>query len=294
MLVDYIFKNSDFDYVLTGNISSDFIEGRFGWYRQLCGANYYNSVLQMLQAEKRIRLRSLINMGFNLKNIHKLFEDNDNGALLVHDVCKLVDSIPENCFEQLLADADQAIVYSLSGYAAKNIIKNVKNCTGCIDLLSPGKASLTPVFDTDEENNENEIEAKEEFLRLITRGGLIKPSDALFVACCHSWSLYQSIVNNDNSKNVLLASHNSRETFIEVLIQKLDQNESSRKLLEIKCQKTHYFKDHIKKAGQTMFNLFAKNLINDRNSAIHQTRKRIIKDPKSSTNSRKLKKISSN
>ena len=248
----------------------------------------------MLQAEKRIRLRSLINMGFNLKNIQKLFKDNDNGALLVNDVCKLVDSIPENCFEQLLADADQAIVYSLSGYAAKNIIKNVKNCTGCIDLLSPGKALLTPVFDTDKENNENEIEAKEEFLRLITRGGLIKPSDALFVACCHSWSLYQSIVNNDNSKNVLLASHNSRETFIEVLIQKLDQNESSRKLLEIKCQKTHYFKDHIKKAGQTMFNLFAKNLINDRNSAVHQTRKRIIKDQKSSTNSRKLKKISSN
>ena len=122
LLVDYIFKNPDFDYVLTGNISSDFIEGRFGWYRQLCGANYYNSVLQMLQAEKRIRLRSLINMGFNLKNIHELFEDNDNGALLVNDVCKLVDSIPENCFEQLLADADQAIVYSLSGYAAKNII----------------------------------------------------------------------------------------------------------------------------------------------------------------------------
>ena len=179
----------------------------------------------------------------------------------------------------MLADADQAIVYSLSGYAAKNIIKNVKNCTGCIDLLSPGKASLTPVFDTDEENNENEIEAKEEFLRLITRGGLIKPSDALFVACCHSWLLYQNIVNNDNSKNVLLASHNSRETFIEVLIQKLDHN---------------YFKDNIKKAGQTMFNLFAKNLINDRNSAIHQTHKRIIKDPKSSTNSRKLKKISSN
>jgi len=132
--------------------------------------------------------------------------------------------------------------YSLSGYAAKNIIKSVQSCQDCINPLSPGKAAMNPVFESRVESNEDEIEAKEEFLRLITRGGLIKPSDALFIVCCHSWLLYHKIINSDTSKNLLLASNNSRATFIEVFIQKLDHNESSRKLLDIKCKKSIHLK----------------------------------------------------
>jgi hypothetical protein len=60
-------------YVLTGHIQADFIEGRFGWFRQLSGANYYNSVVQMLQAEKRIRIRSLVHMNFNFIEIKDIF-----------------------------------------------------------------------------------------------------------------------------------------------------------------------------------------------------------------------------
>ena len=58
----------ELDFILLGNICSDYLEGRFGWYRQLCGGNYYNSVIQFLQAEKTIRLRSLIDMGYDMKN----------------------------------------------------------------------------------------------------------------------------------------------------------------------------------------------------------------------------------
>ena len=181
-------------------------------------------------------------MGFDLKNIQAIFEESNNTTVLRNDVSNLVDAIPENCFDQSLDDADQAIVYSLSGYAAKNIIKSVQSCQDCINLLSPGKAAMNPVFESRVESNEDEIEAKEEFLRLITRGGLIKPSDALFIVCCHSWLLYHKIINSDTSKNLLLASNNSRATFIEVFIQKLDHNESSRKLLDIKCKKSIHLK----------------------------------------------------
>ena len=62
------------EYILTGHISSDFIEGRFGWYRQLLGDNYYNSVLQFLQTEKTIRIQSLVKMGLNLSDIQHIFE----------------------------------------------------------------------------------------------------------------------------------------------------------------------------------------------------------------------------
>ena len=39
---------------------SDLIEGRFGWYGQVNGGNFYTSVKQVLQAEKTVRKLSLL------------------------------------------------------------------------------------------------------------------------------------------------------------------------------------------------------------------------------------------
>ena len=59
-MITYLFDTKNLDYVLTDHIQSDYLESRFGWYRQLCATNYYNSVLQFLQCEKTIRVRSLV------------------------------------------------------------------------------------------------------------------------------------------------------------------------------------------------------------------------------------------
>ena len=40
------------EYILLGFLQQDYLEGRFGWYRQLAGGNYFCAVLQFLQAEK--------------------------------------------------------------------------------------------------------------------------------------------------------------------------------------------------------------------------------------------------
>ena len=37
---DYLFTRHDFQFVLLGKLSSDPIEARFGWYRQLAGGNF--------------------------------------------------------------------------------------------------------------------------------------------------------------------------------------------------------------------------------------------------------------
>ena len=69
-LVQYLLNTkNEINFVLLGLIQSDFLEGRFGWYRQLNGGNYYASVLQFLQAEKTIRLRSLVEFGYNMSAI---------------------------------------------------------------------------------------------------------------------------------------------------------------------------------------------------------------------------------
>ena len=75
-LLNYLLDNMRLEFILTGHIQSDFPDfpdNRFGWYRQLCGANYYNTVLQFLQAEKTIRIRSRVKMGFSLPDIKGIF-----------------------------------------------------------------------------------------------------------------------------------------------------------------------------------------------------------------------------
>ena len=59
----HLLEEKGFEYVLLGLITSDPIEKRFGWYRQLGGANYYLSVRQFLESEKKICLQTLIKFG---------------------------------------------------------------------------------------------------------------------------------------------------------------------------------------------------------------------------------------
>ena len=55
--------------MLLGHVSSDYLEGRFSWYRQSSGAYYNISVLQILQAEKTTRIRSLIDSGLKISDL---------------------------------------------------------------------------------------------------------------------------------------------------------------------------------------------------------------------------------
>ena len=73
LLADYLIDIKGFDYILTGHILSDYLEGRFSWYRQLSGTNFHIQVLQFLKAEKRIRIKSLIDMDYSLKEIKEVF-----------------------------------------------------------------------------------------------------------------------------------------------------------------------------------------------------------------------------
>ena len=59
-LAKYLFNSCGFNYVLLGKIQSDTIEGRFGHIRQLSGANYYISMRQLLESDRKLRTLSLL------------------------------------------------------------------------------------------------------------------------------------------------------------------------------------------------------------------------------------------
>jgi hypothetical protein len=66
----HLLDHLGFSYVLLGNLQSDAIESRFGWLRQLSGANYYISMRQVLESDRKIRTVSLLKYSkFSLSDI---------------------------------------------------------------------------------------------------------------------------------------------------------------------------------------------------------------------------------
>ena len=200
-LVHYLLSTkNDIDFVLLGLIQSDFLEGRFGWYRQLNGGNYYASVLQFLQAEKTIRLRSLVEVGYNQSEIDAIFSEvkEMEASKDENDANDLMHEITDITFEEdiSISDSEQAIIYYVAGYISRSIRKPLK-CDVCCLPLSPGE-SIQISFEEGSISVE-EIEAKEEFLALMSRGGLLKPTDILFLTCIHASQLFNVLQKMDSS-----------------------------------------------------------------------------------------------
>ena len=60
LLIQHLLETKGLDHILTGNIYADPLEKHFGRYRELRGANYFGSEKQFLDAEKSVRVKSLI------------------------------------------------------------------------------------------------------------------------------------------------------------------------------------------------------------------------------------------
>ena len=70
-LAMYLQEKHGFSYLLTGKLTSDPTEGRFGWYRQVNGGNYFMCVKQLIHAEKKIKVLNLLQQNV-LKSVSKL------------------------------------------------------------------------------------------------------------------------------------------------------------------------------------------------------------------------------
>ena len=119
-LLEHLTKEKGLEYELLGKIQQDFLEGHFGWYRQLCGGNYYNSIPQFLQAEKTVRIRSLVKMDFGMKQIKGIFQATNEAdkEKLSGEVTTMLLSLCDARFNKniLVEPSDQAILYYYAGY----------------------------------------------------------------------------------------------------------------------------------------------------------------------------------
>ena len=187
--------------------------------------------------------------------------------------------------------ADSAIIYYIAGYIAKALLKG--SCDQCASLISPGKVPIQPKFEAINNCNDNVLAAKEEFITSISRGGLIKPSDYIYVTSVHASCLSQYIFKNEDVKKSLLGTQNPREVFIESFLIILRNDDNLLKLLDIECTKGHDQEKSIRRIAFTIFNISAKNYVSELNDEINKsvTQKGNSEQCNSST---KIKKLQSN
>ena len=64
-LIKFLFNEIRVSYVLTGKFQTDCLEFRFSQYRQLSGANYNVSVQELKESEKKLKIVSLLLLGYS-------------------------------------------------------------------------------------------------------------------------------------------------------------------------------------------------------------------------------------
>ena len=62
IMIRDLLSNGVLDYVLTGKFQTDQLESRFVHYRQLLGSNYLVSAADILQSEKKLKVKRLLRL----------------------------------------------------------------------------------------------------------------------------------------------------------------------------------------------------------------------------------------
>ena len=121
------------NFVLLGHMQSDAIESRFGWLRQLSGANYFISMRQVRESDTTIRALSLLKFSkISLNEIDDALHAMDSETEVASEKEeKTADDIYEALHVKQMPNASDAnIIYYVSGYLARSIIRTTK-CENC-------------------------------------------------------------------------------------------------------------------------------------------------------------------
>ncbi len=270
-----LLEKEEYSYVLLGHLQSDPIEKRFGWYRQLAGANYFVSLRQILEAEKSIRLKSLVKYSrLTMAEVKDTFEQvgQERRDQVLKDSFKLSEIIQHDATDVSgIAEEDANIVFYVAGCFARSLCKEQK-CQGCTVLLKKGDEM--PALAQEESLTAAMQEQSKRFLEQVNRGGLCYPSDLVFVTCLHVWKYYHDIQNQKEAYEYLFSTRESQQVFLESFLIVCKDKEELCILINQKCGNNHDFGKHFRRLVVKMFNTFAKNMCSEKNSAIHSSKKR--------------------
>ena len=132
--IEYSLQVLEVPYVMPGKLQTDNLEHRFSNYRQMSGGNYNISVNQIFEAEKKIRVKSLLGLKsarygeikFSLENIEQLNGDENEEVFNEDETLSIFDDIECN----LTQDIDESSVLFTAGYEAFKLSSSL-DCDLC-------------------------------------------------------------------------------------------------------------------------------------------------------------------
>ena len=231
----------------------------------------------------------------DLKDIFATTEGSDNHT---EEVTSLLELIPDFHFSESLnvPSEDQAINYYVAGAIVRSVIKkqsNKKSCEQCRSLLTSGRMDENEIKFHETLSDEN-VNEKVEFISIVSRGGLLKPSDLVYITCIHVWTLYHHIKERKEAFDLLLASTNPQSLSTNLFVHILDDNSSMTEITAANCGNSYIYSTFAKNIASTFFNLMAKNYISDMNDRIHAGKKRNSLITTHSSDARQIRKLTSN
>ncbi|CAM1293744.1 Uncharacterised protein r2_g290 [Pycnogonum litorale] len=239
-------------------VSNDLVG--FGWYRQMSGANYYISVKQVLESERKIKTLSL--MKFSKVNIGELDVDfsvslSDNDKVLVEEAISKMDNI-----FSIIDESDMNATYYVAGALVRSELR-ARRCKNCEAILT--EDVMVPTICESKFEKWNSVSKK--FTDDVSRGGLVAPSEIAFNICLKSFNVFSAIQNSDLVKNKFLKAESNRLFFRSLVIESGDQISIS------DCTQNHNFQI---KLIDRFFNCCVKNFVCNVNLIEPDSKKRKI------------------
>ena len=247
----YLLNECGFNYVLFGYLQSDDLESRFGWLRQLSGANYFISMRQIVECDRKIRAVSLLKFdGFSLAEIDEAVQSSSQDERQSTDDERTADTVAELITLNSWPTASDAnVIYYVSGAIARSVIRITK-CNNCKDLLVSSDKTMEPLQLEGTSNYK-----ASSFFDNINRGGLCRPSDYCFLVAVQCWRVYEYIKLSTILKGKLLGAANQRHLFVKIMER---ATENGQLLVQGNfCAKGHDVKELV---TIRFFNCVAKNL----------------------------------
>ena len=253
----FLLDRRGFNYVLLGHLQSDAIESRFGWLRQLAGANYYISTRQVVEGDKKIRALSLVK--FSHLSLGEIDQEMSAVSSTIDQATSLdftADCVADamTCLERPSAN-DANVIYYVSGAIARSVIRGTR-CDICREALVCTEA-LEPL----EIDGSMDCTAST-FLDSINRGGLMRPTDYVFELAVHCWCLFEQIRASQELMSQFLTAPHHRALFIKIVdrVSAPSSQSTSFDFFDNVCTSGHDLKELL---VHRFFNCLAKNLVKE-------------------------------
>lgn len=243
-LVVTLLTDFGFSFVLTGYLQSDPLESRFGRYRQMSGGNFFISVKQIIESERKIRLSTILHhSGISLDRINT--SDDTSDAVEPSDTSFPIDNLPT----VQLTESELQVIYYIAGYCAKRVQSNLK-CTECLKFFISCDSSIP------------QIDNPNDFFTSINRGGLKAPANEIFVVCCTAYEIFCRIKKSCKFDDFLRLDC-PRSVFVSTVLEYLKEND----LCVVSCKYSHHPQPAFCKAIAVFFNCLARNFLRSSASA---------------------------